>query len=143
MELKDYHDYDNIAAKEEDRCSYCKIALTKKEYQEPVEYEEHYKRFQFADGGRYYGHPACLMTEMVDRAYIHLTRHLFLLHKWLRLAYGYRKVLVKAPPRELLPAFLGPLQNETHYGEMLRAQSFICEQLYEPFYVPEINNKTS
>lgn len=146
MSLKDHHDYD-LAQKEwtsiekEDpkleRCHYCKIPLVMGGYQRPVSYDDHYQRFDFL-AGRRYGHPACILRELTEEVHIHYLRAVFLLHKLMRLQYRYEQVLVKAPPREILQSFGGPVAFQV-FGEILATQEIYCDQIHEPIYIPEIS----
>src|SRR5689334_20008706 len=126
--LKDYHDYTaaqkewNSPEKEDSklpRCDYCKIPVVEAGtgYQRPVSYDANYHKFEYAEGRRY-GHPACILREMVEEAHIHFLKAVFLLHKMLRLEHNYEQVLVKAPPRAILASFGGPLSFQ-HFGEIL------------------------
>ncbi len=98
-------------------------------------YDENYNHFTFWEGQ--YGHPACIVTEVVEQSQIHLMRAIFMLHKYLRMEFQYYRSVVKAPPREILPSFGGPLPF-AHFGEILATQQIICEHLYEPFYIPNM-----
>lgn len=142
--LKDHHDYE-LAQKEWDstlkedtslaRCHYCKIPIIAAgAYRRPVEYEDHYHRFQYVPA-RLYGHPSCILADMEREPNIHMLKYTFLLHKMLRVDYGYCLPLVKAPPREILPSFAGPMSFQ-HYGELLAGQQISCEHVYSPFYIP-------
>lgn len=158
--LEDHHDYE-LADKEwksnekefpkTERCYYCKIPLKKEQqkketrdgYQRPTCYDDNYNQFLFSEsslhnGKRKYGHPACILTEMVEQPYLHFLRASFLLHKYLRVNFNYCKTLVKAPPREILPSFGGPLPF-AHFGEILQTQLVVCEHIYAPFYIPDMS----
>lgn len=147
--LADHHDYD-LAAKEwatlsegsVPRCNYCKIPLKGDpkyaSYERPVSFDQNSLKFQFV-AGKSYGHPACVLAQMVDERHIHFTRATFLLHKYLRILFQYCKPVVKAPPREILPSFKGPLASFQHYGEILQTQNIFISHLHDPFYIPQIS----
>lgn len=150
--MQDYHDY-TAGQKEWDlilaskttpagtqitRCNYCKIPLrvTKLDqpYQRPMSYDAIYNQFVYMPG-RQYGHPACILAEITEEAYSCLVQKSFLVHKYLRDIYQHEHVIQRAPPREILVSFGGKMSFQ-HYGELLSGQQFMCEHVYEPFFIP-------
>lgn len=152
-ELLDYHDYHladtewfHTPMKEDKyckaRCHYCKIPLKAsggKEgggYRRPIGYNDANKTFSF--GTTLYGHPACIGAEITGQRHIHYLKHISLLHKYLRMVHGYLLTIKNAPPREILPSFLGPLASFEAYGKIIGSQAirFVISHSSITNYIP-------